>query len=220
MAGRLALIGGSSLSDGELPTGDWEALQRHGPPGRYVLPHLIDHAANLRLLAAAGCDRVLAVSSVGGLRVELGPGVMICPDDFISLDATPLTALAGSSAHRVPGFDSQWRLEVVAALAAAAVDVTEGGVYWQAAGPRLETPAEIRFVAAHADVIGMTVASECIVAGELGLRYAALCVVDNLANGVGETELTLDQIDRDRAANRAAVEGALAAILPRLAQSR
>ena len=37
----------------------------------------------------------------------------------------------------------------------------------------------------HADVIGMTVASECVVAGELGLRYAALCVVDNLANGVG-----------------------------------
>ena len=40
-------------------------------------------------------------------------------------------------------------------------------------------------MAAHADVVGMTIASECIVAGELGLAYAAVCVVDNLANGIG-----------------------------------
>ena len=62
----------------------------------------------------------------------------------------------------------------------------DGGVYWQARGPRFETPAEIRLMAAHADVVGMTIASECVVAGELGLDYAALCVVDNLANGLGE----------------------------------
>ena len=65
----------------------------------------------------------------------------------------------------------------------------DGGVYWQTLGPRFETPAEIRLIAAHADVVGMTIASECIVAGELGLDYAALCVVDNLANGLGEGEL-------------------------------
>ncbi len=38
--------------------------------------------------------------------------------------------------------------------------------------------------AQHADVVGMTMASECVVAGELGLAYASVCVVDNLANGV------------------------------------
>ena len=41
-------------------------------------------------------------------------------------------------------------------------------------------------MAAHADLVGMTIASECVVAGELGLPYAALCMVDNLANGIGE----------------------------------
>ena len=61
----------------------------------------------------------------------------------------------------------------------------DGGVYWQTIGPRFETPAEIRLIAPHADVVGMTIASECILAGELGLEYAALCVVDNLANGLG-----------------------------------
>ena len=66
----------------------------------------------------------------------------------------------------------------------------DGGVYWQARGPRFETPAEIRLMAAHADVVGMTIASECVVAGELGLDYAALCVVDNLANGLAEEQVS------------------------------
>ena len=75
----------------------------------------------------------------------------------------------------------------------------DGGVYWQAPGPRLETRAEIGLIAAHADVIGMTVASECIVAGELGLAYAAICMVDNLANGVaGLSDLTLEDWTRQR----------------------
>ena len=100
-----------------------------------------------------------------------------------------------------------WRAELLAALAEAGIEAVGEGVYWQTRGPRLETPAEVRLIAAHADVVGMTVASECVVAGELGLRYAALCVVDNLANGVGERELTLAEIERNRAANAAVAPG-------------
>ena len=79
----------------------------------------------------------------------------------------------------------------------------DGGVYWQTIGPRFETPAEIRLIAAHADVVGMTIASECVVAGELGLAYAALCVVDNLANGLGAGRSTVAELEADRSANRA-----------------
>ncbi len=214
--GRLGLIAGSSLGAGDLPDGDWDVVGRHEVGETYRLPHLIDHIANLRTLADAGCDRVLALSSVGGLRVELGPGTLVCPDDFIALDAESLTALEGVAAHRVPRFDAALRGELRAALREAGIDAVGEGVYWQARGPRLETPAEIRFVAAHADVIGMTVASECVVAGELGLRYAALCVVDNLANGVGGEDLTPAEIDRNRDHNRDALRSTLDAILPLL----
>jgi 5'-methylthioadenosine phosphorylase len=215
--GRLGLIVGSSLRGEALPAGDWELLQRHGEAAAYVLPHLIDHVANLRALAGTGCDRVLAIGSVGGLRAELAPGALVCPDDFIALDAEPLTALEGPSAHRVPGFDAGWRGEALAALAAAGTEVIDGGVYWQSRGPRLETPAEIRLAAAHAHVIGMTVGSECVIAGELGLRYAALCVVDNLANGVDGRELTVAALEANRAANRERLLAVLAAALPALA---
>lgn len=216
--GRLAFVSGSSLELPDLPRGDWETVHRHAAADHYTLPHEIDHVAVMRGLADRGCDRVFALSSVGGLKPELGPATLVCPDDFIALDADPVTALEGPAAHRVPGFDREWRDQVIEAVRAAGAEPRDGGVYWQANGPRLETPAEIRLIAAHADVIGMTVANECVIAGELGLRYAALCVVDNLANGVAETELTLAEIAANRERQRAAVEATLSRVLPALAE--
>jgi 5'-methylthioadenosine phosphorylase len=200
----------------DVPEGDWMVINRHGPDGAHVLPHEIDHAATTRYLEEMGCDRVLALSSVGGLIAELGPGTILVPDDFIALDVDTPSSLEGPSAHRVPGFDPGWRGEVLSALAAAGIDAIDSGTYWQARGPRLETPAEVRFIAAHAEVVGMTVGSECVAAGEAGLRYAAICIVDNLANGVADTELTLLEIERNRDAHRGTVATMLAAILPRL----
>jgi 5'-methylthioadenosine phosphorylase len=200
----------------DVPEGDWMVINRHGPDGAHVLPHEIDHAATTRYLEEMGCDRVLALSSVGGLIAELGPGTILVPDDFIALDVDTPSSLEGPSAHRVPGFDPGWRGEVLSALAAAGIDAIDSGTYWQARGPRLETPAEVRFIAAHAEVVGMTVGSECVAAGEAGLRYAAICMVDNLANGVADTELTLLEIERNRDAHRGTVATMLAAILPRL----
>ena len=190
---RLGVVLGSSLRGGEPESGAWVTLQRHGE-GDYVLPHLIDHGANMRALAAAGCDRVLAVGSVGGLRRELAPGSFLCPSDFIAFGASA-SSFQDERAHRVPGFDSGWRRRVVATWEAGGEEaLADGGVYWQAPGPRLETAAEIGLISRHADVIGMTVGSECIAAGEHGLAYAAVCLVDNLANGVGGEALSLEDI--------------------------
>jgi 5'-methylthioadenosine phosphorylase len=95
--------------------------------------------------------------------------------------------------------------------------VEDGGVYWQVAGPRIETAAEVRLIAQHAHVVGMTVASECIVAGELGIPYAALCVVDNLANGVTTQALTAEDVRKGQAEHRPELEAVLASLLGTLA---
>src|SRR6478752_9911283 len=91
--GRLAVIlGSNALGPGgeEIAAAAAEhgaaIVQRHGAPGApYVLPHQIDHAANLRPLVEQGCDRVLAIGSVGSLRTDLPVGTFVCPDDFIAL---------------------------------------------------------------------------------------------------------------------------------------
>jgi 5'-methylthioadenosine phosphorylase len=69
-----------------------------------------------------------------------------------------------------------------------------GGVYVQTRGPRIETVAEVKALSAWADVVGMTVASEATLACELGMEFAALCTVDNYANGLGGEVLTYEHI--------------------------
>jgi len=210
--GRLGISGGDYV-DG-LDVGDAALIPRHGDP--YVQPHRIDHAANMRKLLDAGCDRVLALGSVGGLHRELDVGTFVCPDDFIALHAGR-SAFDDRRSHLVPGFDAEWRGRVLGAWSGSdAIPLRDGGVYWESIGPRFETRAEIRLIARHADVIGMTIASECVIAGELGLPYAAVCIVDNLANGVAERELTVEEFQAGRARNRERLGQAVGAIVPAL----
>lgn len=219
---RLAVVGGHSILGTGYATGDATThvvLQRHGGPDRHTPAHLVDHVGNMRSLVARGCDRVLAISSVGGLRDALAVGTFVAPDDFIALHAS-MSIYDDFRGHTVPSLSPEWRTQVVDAWREHADEIAPlrvGGVYWQTFGPRFETPAEVRFIAHFADVVGMTMASECIVACELGLSYASICVVDNLANGVAEQPLTEEEFEAGKRANQAAVIAALDAVIPALA---
>lgn len=223
--GRLGVVlGSSALGPGgeqlSALVGDLgiAAIQRHvGDP--YLTPDRIDHRANMAQLTEAGCDRVLAISSVGSLRTDLGVGSVLCPNDYIALNDAP-SIFYDARGHGTRDLDGPWRAAILAAWSRApgAGPLEPQGVYWQSRGPRFETPAEVRLIAQHADVVGMTVASECVAAQEAGLLYAAICVVDNLANGLGEQALTLEEFDRGRAASAGALRTALAAVLPELAR--
>jgi 5'-methylthioadenosine phosphorylase len=234
--GRLAVIGGHGILGtefaasatrldvdtpygpvGVLDAGPYVVLQRHGLD-RFTSAPYINHRAHVRALADLGCDRVLGLGSVGGLHRDLAVGTFVAPDDFIALQLG-ISFSEGAEGHQSPGFDRAWRRVVVEGwVENTEVPLRDGGVYWQTTGPRFETQAEIRLLAAHADLVGMTIASECVLAGELGIAYAAVCVVDNLANGVGETPLTMAEFYDGAAANRARLVGALDAVLPALAK--
>ena len=213
-------VGRTELGDvpvGIMDCGDHVMLYRHGLD-EYVPPHRIDHVVHMRALADLGCDRVLAVSSVGALRRELAVGTFVAPDDFIALDQPPVVALEGEGQHVVPGFTPTWREQVIDTWTAGAKSpLVDGGVYWQVNGPRFETPAEVRMIATHADLVGMTVASECVAANQLRLDYAAVCVVGNLANGIGPAPLTPEEYARGQASNQARLLDALHAVIPELA---
>jgi 5'-methylthioadenosine phosphorylase len=191
-------------------------LQRHGF-GEHTPPHLVDHVANVRALMALGCDRVLALNSTSALHDRHPPGSFLLVDDFVALGPLP-TSFADERGHRAPGFDPAWRTRVLDTWhEASAVPLHDGGVYWQVTGPRLETAAEVRLFAQHADVVGTTMASECVVAGELGFAYASVCVVDGLANGVGEHPLSSSEFESGREATQQVLEKVLAALVPALA---
>ena len=233
--GRLALVGGHGFHSLQpwagaakrrvssergsvelLDAGDHVVLARHGIDS-YTPAHLVDHARNLAALIAADCDRVLAVCSVGSLHSELGVGSLLCPSDFLAFGQVD-AAFDDERGHVVPSFDPVWRRLLLEAWDAAAdLPIRDAGIYWQSPGPRFETPAEVRLIAEHADVVGMTMASECIAARQLGLAYAAICVVDNLANGIGESPLTRAEYEGGVAANRERLATLLPRLLPALA---
>ena len=62
----------------------------------------------------------------------------------------------------------------------------------------------------------MTIAAECIIARETGIPYAAVCVVDNLANGVAAEELSVAEFEAGKEENRSRLTAALGAVTPEL----
>ncbi len=145
--GRLAVVLGSS---GLGPGGEDVAataaghgatvIQRHGSADAYILPHLIDHRANLLAVAEGGCDRVLAIASVGSLHAELAAGSLVCPDDFIALQLG-LTVLDDVRGTPAAGLRPRTGARACSRRGAqAGRRARDGGVYWQTIGPALRDP--------------------------------------------------------------------------------
>jgi 5'-methylthioadenosine phosphorylase len=169
-------------------------IPRHGMDSRrHILPHLINHPANLAALKELGVREVLGVNSTGSLKRQLKPGMLVVPDDYLMPTPGP-TAIREKAVHITPVLDPGVRRGWLEAAQECAVEVIDGGIYWQSAGPRLETRAEIAMMSQFADLVGMTMASEAIVAQELELPYASLCSVDNYAHGIGDKALTMEKI--------------------------
>ncbi len=180
---------------------DFAFIPRHGKEGdEYIMPHLINHAANLTALKQVGADSVLGIYSTGSLLRSLVPGTIVVPDDFIALYDVP-SAVLGEEKHITPAMSSELRTGVIQAGRNAGVEIRDGGVYWQNTGPRLETKAEIRMMAQFAQLVGMTMAGEATVAMEIGLPFAALCSVDNYANGLTSQPLSEAAIREGAAKN-------------------
>lgn len=197
-------------------TGDVIVVHRHGVD-EFTPAHRLDHRATAAALCLSGCNRVLALASVGSLHPR-PLGTVVAPLDFYAPDATA-SFHDDERGHSVPGFDQEWRDIVIDAWRAHTdTPVMDGGVYAQTRGPRFETAAEVRWLRGLADIVGMTIASECIVAKEAGLAYAALCTVDNLANGIEGEVLTIAGFQAGVAANRSRLLDDLRAVLPHLAR--
>jgi 5'-methylthioadenosine phosphorylase len=233
---RLAVTYGYSLPEGAHPVegervevdaggerpveaidgGEMVGLPRHGFD-RGVPAQLVDHRANVRALCELGCGRVLALGSAGSLRADLAVGSFVCPDDFYAPETAP-SFYDDPRGHSVPGFDPDWRDVVLGAWRdGAESELIDGGVYAQTLGPRFETPAEVRALARVADVVGMTLAAETVLAREASLAHAAVCSVDNLANGISEEALTVEEYQSGRDRTAAALQAALRTVLTSLA---
>jgi purine nucleoside phosphorylase len=214
---RVELDVGGALPVEATDGGDIVGIPRHGFD-RSIPAHLVDHRANIRAACELGCDRVLALGSAGSLDKDLKVGTMICPEDFYAPEIAP-SFYRDPRGHSVPGFDAEWRRVVISAWSSLTkTELEDGGVYAQTIGPRFETPAEVRALAEVADMVGMTIAAEAVLAGEAALAYAAVCSIDNLGNGIQDKPLTVEEYRRGRDENAARLADDLEYVLPALAK--
>jgi 5'-methylthioadenosine phosphorylase len=176
-------------------------LARHGY-GHTIPPHQINYRANIWALHARGVKNVLALATVGGIRSDLAPGVLVVPDQIIDYTHGRAATFFGVADRGVQHTDftlpyaMELRAACISAARSAGVTVVEGGVYAATQGPRLETAAEInRLERDGADMVGMTGMPEAVLAKETGLAYATLAIVVNHAAGRGASRDGIEMND-------------------------
>jgi 5'-methylthioinosine phosphorylase len=241
----LAVIGGSGLynfpglenaqrqsvdtpfgpASGDIVCGDFAGkrlafLARHGE-SHTLPPHRVNYRANLWALQSLGARRVVGVNAVGGIRHDMGPRVIVVPDQVIDYTHGRYTSFCDVEGAEVKHIDfsepytASLRRELLVAAGMAGIAVIDGGCYGATQGPRLETRAEIaRMKRDGCDLIGMTGMPEATLARELELEYACLALVANFAAGCGdEAEISIEEIFAHLAAATAEVPPLLAAML-------
>lgn len=171
-------------------------LARHGIPHR-LPPHMINYRANLWALRELGVTAVVAVNAVGGISPAMAPGALAVPTQLIDYTwGRQHTFYDGGELELehiefTEPYSGALRARLLQAARAAGVECYDGGVYAATQGPRLETAAEIQRLGQDGcDLVGMTGMPEAALAAELGLDYAALCVVVNWAAGLDPQPIT------------------------------
>ena len=166
-------------------------LQRHGNPP--LPPHRINHKPNVWAMKHLGVQKIVAINSVGSLKLTIKPGTFVIPNDFLSIWHIP-TFFDDEMRFIVPCMDSNHAVRLYQHCKAIKIPVKNGGIYVQTQGPRLETKAEINMLKKFGDIVGMTMASEVTLCLEVGISYASICSIDNYCHGISKTPLTLEEI--------------------------
>ncbi len=169
-------------------------LARHGY-GHTIPPHLVNYRANLWVLREQGVNEVISVATVGGIRDDLKPGVIVVPDQIIDYthgrDATYFETRDKpyNNADFTLPYSTPLRKRILHSAIKTQQACLDGGVYAATQGPRLDSIAEVnRYERDGADMVGMTGMPEAALAKELELEYAAIAVVANYAAGRGDSQ--------------------------------
>ena len=203
-------------------------ISRHGA-GHPRLSNHVTHLANIAALKAEGATAVLAVTVCGAVDPRAELGSLVCFDDlhFVSNrlpDGSLCTFFtepgASERAHWIyeGPFSDGLRSALLAGAAEAGIAVRDGGCYGHVDGPRFNTRAEIRGLAAcGVTAVSQTAGPETVLCGEAELPYALLGYLTDYANGVKDEATPVATLVEMMAASTDAFAAVLQAALPRVA---
>ena len=140
----------------------------------------------IRVLRALGARRLIITSAVGGLSPSFRLGDLFVTTDHINLMGdNPLIGPNDESiGPRFPDMSEPYDQDMVQRIETLALQYQiplRKGVFVAVAGPNLETRAEYRFLRwIGADVVGMSLIPENIVAVHGGMKVAAISVITDM----------------------------------------
>ena len=154
----------------------------------------------VRTFKRLGCELLLVTNAAGSLRPErIGVGSLVIFSDHINtMPGTPMTGANDDSYgprffSLANAYDKDLRAEALSVAKAAGIEVNQG-VFVSYSGPCFETAAEIRMMQIiGGDVVGMSVVPEVISAAHCGLPVLAVCAITNMAEGLGDVQLSHEQ---------------------------
>jgi 5'-methylthioadenosine phosphorylase len=157
-------------------------LPRHGR-GHRILPHELNHRANIYALRSLNVRWIISVSAVGSLQERYTPRDILLPSQFY--DRTSLRAGHtffgdGIVAHISFAQPISTNLRNLLAESARSLGLTvhNGGTYVNMDGPAFSTRAESEFNRRQGfDVIGMTSLPEAKLAREAEIALATLAMI-------------------------------------------
>lgn len=170
-------------------------IARHGE--NHLPPHRVNYRAILWAAKSCGAARVISINTVGTMSYH-PVGSFFLPVDYVEFTKARTNTFFEDRAVHVDmskPYCPELRMCLKNAMLEMNIQPFEG-VYVCAEGPHLESPAQIRMMRRFGDVVGMTGYPEVVLARELGLCYASLCIVTNEACGMKTEEgrLSLSEI--------------------------
>ena len=220
--------GDTLVSRGALAGAEVLHISRHGDGHRRLSNH-VTHRANIAALKALGASGVLAVTVCGAVDPGVELGSLVCFDDlhFLAnrLGDGELCTFYSEPGDRRRGhwifegpFSEPLRQILLEAGRDAGVAIHDGGCYGHVDGPRFNTRAEIRGLAACGVThVSQTGGPEAVLCGEAELPYALLGYATDYANGVTEEATPVDTLLEMMAASTATFAAVLSAAVPRAA---
>jgi purine nucleoside phosphorylase len=205
-------------------------VSRHGE--RHVrLSNHVAHRANVGALAQLGVDAAVAVTVCGAVDPSVELGSLICFDDLhFPVNRLPdgsLCTFYGDAGDPRRGhwiYEDPYAPPLRAALLAAAercgLPMRDGGCYGHVDGPRFNTKAEIRGLAASGvTAVSQTAGPETVLAGEAELPFALVGYATDYANGVQAEATPVERLLELIAASTETFARVLTEALPRIEQA-
>jgi len=223
--------GEALVSRGRFAGVDVLHVSRHGE-GHVRLSNHVTHRANIAALSELGATGAIAVTVCGAVDPDVELGSLICFDDLhflanrladgslVTFYDRPGDKRRGHWIYEDP-YSPTLRRALLDGAGEAGVAIRDGGCYGHVDGPRFNTKAEIRgLAAAGVTAVSQTAGPETVLAGEAQLPFALVGYATDYANGVQDEPTPVATLLELIAASTETFAALLRAAVPRVEEAK